>query len=249
MTGSSETVGDKTRHLVLWWVDPNAVTDPYLLDSYRARLTDEERTRQGRFVRPQDRQSFLVSRMLVRTALSRYADVAPAAWIFRRDGYGRPEIDRPRSHRFLRFNLAHTDGLAVCAVVPSLDVGVDAEQTAAPVERMSIAEQAFAPAELAVLRTLPAREQQRRFFELWTLKESYIKARGLGLSLPLDQFWFELEPAGCRIQFTPAIQDEPRAWQFVLCTPVATHQVAVALRRGQEPDWRVDLRHIVPPAF
>jgi 4'-phosphopantetheinyl transferase len=214
----------------LWLAEPEQLTEPRLLEECHALLDGSERERHQRFHFEKHRRQFLVSHALVRLCLSRYAPVPPQAWTFTVNAYGRPEITGQGSPR-LRFNLSHTDGMAICAVVLDAEVGVDVEDTLRPGETVGIADRFFAPAEIAALRALPVERQRERFFELWTLKESYIKARGLGLSLPLEQFAFELQPGQPpRIAFDPRLQDEPEAWQFFQLQPSARHKAALAVR-------------------
>jgi 4'-phosphopantetheinyl transferase len=149
----------------------------------------------------------------------------------------------------LRFNLSHTDGMAVCAVALDVDVGADVEFSERPGQTVELAESFFAPDEVAALEALPAEHRRERFFELWTLKESYIKARGAGLSLPLDQFAFHLEPGRApRVSFDPRLGDEPEAWQFVRLKLAAHHPVAVAVRRTRGLPLRVRCQRTVPLA-
>ncbi|OJH38627.1 4'-phosphopantetheinyl transferase family protein [Cystobacter ferrugineus] len=240
----------------LWIVEPERVTEPRLLAAYLALLGEEERARHQRFRFEKHRQQFLVSHALVRVTLSRYAPVAPQDWRFSTNAYGRPEIAGEGLPR-LRFNLSHTDGMAVCAVALDTEVGVDVEHSGRMGQTVELAESFFSPSEVADLHSLPEALQRERFFDYWTLKESYIKARGAGLSLPLDQFAFHLAPGQPpRISFDPRMVDDPETWQFVQVRLSAEHPAAVAVRRdrrlslsvrcqrstplaGQEPPWWV----------
>jgi len=192
-----------------------------------------------RFRFERDRRIQLATRALVRTILSKYEDVPPAAWRFETGEKGRPEIAHPPSS--LRFNLSNTHGLVVCAVVREVDVGVDVE----PLDRrwsMRIAERYFSPAEVAALRTLPEEARARRFLDLWTLKESYIKARGLGLALPLDRFTFVLEAGRPpRVEIAPELGDRGESWQFARLEPTPRHVLALCVRRCGEEDAKVAL--------
>jgi 4'-phosphopantetheinyl transferase len=230
----------------LWVVEPEQVTTPWLLAEYRALLDADERERQVRFYFERHRQQFLVSHALVRVVLSRYAPVSPRDWRFTPNEYGRPAIVG-EGLSWLRFNLSHTDGMAVCAVARDTEVGTDVEDSHRSGQTVEIADSFFAPSEVAALLALPTWRQRERFFEYWTLKESYIKARGMGLSLPLAHFAFHLEPGQApRIAFDPRLVDEPEAWQFMQLRPSARHYAAVALRQPRSVPLTVRLQRLVP---
>jgi 4'-phosphopantetheinyl transferase len=109
-------------------------------------------------------------------------------------------------------------------------VGVDVENTRREIDTLKLAERYFAPSEAADLRGLAASSRQERFFEYWTLKEAYAKARGMGMSLPFDRFSFELTPGQPpRVSFSPALRDNAENWQFELGTPTEQHRLGVAV--------------------
>lgn len=217
------------------------------LDAYKQLMTPDEHDRMARFVFEKDRRSFLLTRALVRTMLSRYAPVAPSAWRFITNVHGRPEIlDRAANVPDLRFNISHTNGLIACAVTIGREVGVDVEHVGRQLMH-DIAGRHFAPAEVTDLRSLPEDEQHTVFYDYWTLKESYIKARGFGLALPLGDFAFKLNPpAPPTISFEPALEDDPATWQFLQEWPTPTHRLALAVRRDGS-DLPVRIREVVPP--
>lgn len=210
-------------------------------------LTPEERTRMARFHFERDRHRYLITRALVRTVLSRYAPIAPADWIFEPGPHGRPYITNlhPLAQQ-LRFNLSHTDGLVVLAVTTGREVGVDTESTArtAPLE---VADRFFSRQEAQALRALPAAEQAHRFWELWTFKESYIKARGLGLSLPLSKFSLQLDAdARVDIGFDDGLDDSPARWRFWQLRPDADHLVALCLEASTTERVEFSCRAVQP---
>ncbi len=96
------------------------------------------------------------------------------------------------------------------------------------------------------LRALPEADQPVVFFDYWTLKEAYIKARGLGLALPLGQFTF-LRPPGRapEIAFAPELHDDPASWQFAQFWPTPDHRMAVAVRRTGR-DLPIEVTAVVP---
>jgi 4'-phosphopantetheinyl transferase len=238
-----EPIGRQEVHL--WYTLCRNVTDAALIQAYHDLMSPAERAQQARFVFAKDRHQYLVTRALVRTVLSRYVPEDPRAWSFRTNDYGRPEVAGPREVP-IRFNLSHAGGMVVCLVALDRTIGVDVMRFLdhAPLE---VADRFFAADETAELRSLPLAQQGRRFFEYWTLKESYIKARGMGLSLPLDQFSLHLgKPGPIRISFLPGIQDDPDPWQFNLLDLAEEYLVAVAIRRMDEPDLVILPRETIP---
>lgn len=223
------------------------MTDRATLAAYDALLTTEERAKQRRFRFAIDRHDCLVTRALVRTTLSRYAPVDPAAWRFELNQYGRPHLAPGQCDPDLRFNLSHTRGLIACAVTLGREIGCDVEWLGRSGETVAIADRYFSTSEVRSLRALPEEEQRERFFCYWTLKESYIKARGMGLALPLDQFSLRLDggpPIG--IEFDARLADDPRQWQFELQRPTRDHLLALGVRRGTGTDLALRVLKTVP---
>jgi 4'-phosphopantetheinyl transferase len=214
-------------------------------DAYLALMSVDEHERMARLIFERDRRRFLLTRALVRTMLSRYGRVAPAGWKFIENVHGRPELaDRPAGVPDLRFNISHTEGLIACAVTIGREVGVDVEHIGRRLTH-DVAGRFFAPAEVDALAKLPAEEQHRVFFDYWTLKEAYIKARGFGLALPLADFAFTLAPPAPTITFEPALEDDPATWQFYQDWPTPQHRLGLAVRR-EGRDLPVRIRSVVP---
>jgi 4'-phosphopantetheinyl transferase len=231
----------------VWTVRQDAPAVQARLASYFALLTEDERERRQRFAMEDDRVRFLLGRTLARTMLARYAPIAPRDWPIEIDERGRPELRRrPAGVPDLRFNLSHTPGLIACAVSIGREVGVDVEFVGRRIIHDDIPERFFSAREVADLRALPIDAQSTVFFDYWTLKESYIKARGLGLALPLGQFTFLLngdQPP--TIEFAPELPDDPATWQFAQYWPTTEHRMAVAVRR-RGPDLPIVVSDVVP---
>jgi 4'-phosphopantetheinyl transferase len=226
----------------LWLVFEDEVEGAAPLDDYRSLLTDEERAKEARFYFERDRRRYLVTRALIRTVLSGYSGVEPREWRFATNDYGRPRVASPEGLGTLSFNLAHTAGLIVCACVSAGAIGVDTEhvQRDAPLD---IADRYFSAAEVRELQASSPEQRAERFFYYWTLKESYIKAIGTGLSTPLDRFSFRLTPAGAiGLSFHEGLNDDPLRWRFWLLDPAPTHLVAVCAERAQ----RLTVRKVIP---
>ena len=217
-----------------------------LKDRYLELLSPEEHERMARLVFERDRRRFLLTRALVRTMLSRYAAVPPKDWAFVANVHGRPELlDRPDGVPDLRFNISHTDGLIACAVTIGREVGVDVEHVGRRLTR-DVPARFFAPREVADLHAVPEPERHKIFFDYWTLKEAYIKARGFGLALPLADFAFRLSSSSPpEISFEPALPDDPATWQFAQAWPTPMHRLGLAVRRSG-PDLAIRIRQVTP---
>ncbi len=229
----------------MWLTTPETITEPALLATYAAWMNAEETARQARFMFPRHRQQFLVARAMVRTTLSRYVDLEPSAWRFVKNQWGRPDIDPGHGLGDLCFNLSHTNGMVAVAVARG-ELGVDVEDTWRRSHTDQIAEHFFAPSEVLALRALPSDRQHARFFELWTLKEAYIKARGMGLAIALHSFAYGLDGPSITIAIDDSHGDVAAGWQFMLGTPSERHRLALAMRfPGGEPA-RVRIVEVVP---
>ncbi|MBK9258282.1 MAG: 4'-phosphopantetheinyl transferase superfamily protein [Polyangiaceae bacterium] len=232
----------------LWYVDPDAIEDWYLLAAYHSVMSPDEAQQQARYRFPAGRKEYLVTRALVRSVLSAYAPVLPRDWVFVRNQHGRPEIAGPSGAPRLRFNLSNTRGMIVCLVARDREVGVDVEDIHRRGETVAVADRFFSPFEAAALNRQPPSRQRDRFFDYWTLKEAYIKARGMGLAIPLDHFSYHLEnPEAIRISFAPELPDNPDRWQFSLTTLGGRHRIATAIeRRSGEAPICIEMLRTVP---
>jgi 4'-phosphopantetheinyl transferase len=208
----------------IWLTDPSRATDPGLRREYRDLLPPAERQKCDRYRVPERRLGALVTRALVRTTLSHYCPaVAPREWEFVEIDNGRPELVPGLTALPLRFNLSRTDGLIACAVTLSHAIGVDVEAIDPSRRMAAIMDRYFAPAEQQDVGP-----DWERFYTYWTLKEAYAKARGVGLSIPLNAVAFDLA-APIRITFDPRIEDDPARWHFAVRRPTPRHLLAVAI--------------------
>ena len=227
------------------------IRDPALLERYRELLSQDELEQGQRFHHADDRHRYLLTRALLRTTLSRYAPRAPHEWNFTRDAFGRPlVIDSYPPCAAVVFNLSHTRELILLGVTRDPALGVDVEAIAASCAGLPLAERYFSRAEIAGLRVLSPERQVRRFFDLWTLKESYIKALGRGLSIPLRDFEFDIELNRVTLRAEPRVDREPQRWHFSLFQPRADHIAAVCTQRPVGPraesSPRLVLKKVVP---
>lgn len=211
----------------VWFAEPGQAADPERRARLMALLSNDETQRLARLRFEPDRQLFLVAHALLRAVLSRHEGIDPRAWHFCTGVHGRPEISAPPSR--LRFTLTHTRGLAACAVTLDRDIGFDVQHISND-RSIDLAGRVFSPRELHDLRSAPSAVRAVRFFEYWTLKEAYLKARGAGLTLPLDSFSFDRDAQGeWRIAFTTSADNDLGRWKFWSWRVGARHQAALAV--------------------
>lgn len=232
----------------LWLAFYDEITDEHLLSEYRALLNPAEKEQQSRFYFSRDRLRYLVTRALVRTVLSRYLPIHPRDWMFSTNAYGCPEIANAEAkEECISFSISHTHSLIVLGVTRHRALGVDVENVEAREALLDIADRFFAPQEVAALNAVPAQQQQYRFFEYWTFKESYIKARRMGLSLPLDKFSFHYShDQSVEIAIDPELADDATRWQFWQFRPRSEYLVAICAERVGDKPPIVTVRQAVP---
>ena len=232
----------------VWFARPEDFRNEVELARYRTWLSDEERARADRYLSADDRHLFLVAHALLRSTLSRYGRRRPEEWQFTTGEHGRPElIGESVAATRPGFSLSHTHGLVACLVSDEVDCGVDVEGRGRVADPRGLAARYFSRAERDALDALPDTQVDTRFLEYWTLKEAYVKARGLGLELPLDGFRFTFEgrrPIG--VVFGARIPDQAQRWQFEQCRPGPGHVLAVAVRRGGGGIRKVVVRRALP---
>jgi 4'-phosphopantetheinyl transferase len=234
-----------TAHL--WVVDLASVDTP-VVENLRLLLSEGELKRAQRFQFERDRRTFLVSYGLLRSALTWVVPgVRPKDWIFTRAPNGRPEIDQPSLLPWLRFNISHTTGLVACLVTAKNDCGVDVEAVVPVPDLESLSWRILAPSERAHIAALPDHMRHCGFFRLWTLKEAYAKARGLGVSLPFEQLPFECHEDGIRLDIDPTLNDGGQ-WYFEQWQPRSGYILSLAVRRGQG-GFRGVVRHTGVPSL
>jgi len=220
-------MADDTIELFVGLIE--TIDAPGAADACRRLLSVDERIRADRFMFERHRRQYIFAHAMLRLALSKVApNVAPSDWSFGAGRYGRPFVAAPKTSTPLHFSLSHADGCVACVVSRHETVGVDVETVSRRVAPLSTAHRFFAPEEVETLRGLPEPAAIDRFFDYWTLKEAYLKARGFGLNLPLDAFAMQVSREAIEISFKPDIADDPEGWRFSLCSPSPSHRLAIA---------------------
>jgi len=168
--------------------------EPAMLYRLESTLSADEKQRASQFYFPRDRRRFVAGRGLVRDILARYTDADPAELQFTYNDYGKPRLRQLGRADAIRFNLSHSNEIGVLAVSRERDVGIDIETLRGDTSILDVADSFFSRNEVLRLFALPKHLRCEAFYRCWVRKEAYIKARGMGLSIPLHSFEVSLSP-------------------------------------------------------
>ncbi len=200
------------------------------VETFQELLSTDERRRADAFRFSRDRDNFIVARAVLRIILGQYLRLPPAHLRFSYNPFGKPELDTATGGRPLFFNLSHAGNIALYAIASGREVGIDVERVREGVACAEIVEHFFSRREVAAWRVLSPEVQTQAFFNCWTRKEAYIKARGAGLSLPLDKFDVSLSPHEPAALLTTHLDTQEAArWSLRELTPGPRYVAAIAV--------------------
>jgi 4'-phosphopantetheinyl transferase len=232
--------------LHLWCAYPDDLLDEEAEQACALLLSDDEKERWRGFKFDRHRREYLATHALARIALSQYRGIPPQAWRFQMNAYGKPSV-APECG--LHFNLSNALSLVVCLISEGAQVGVDVESRARSASIAEVGPRMFSTQEMAQFESLPEVEKPERAIRLWTLKEAYVKARGMGLALPLNEFSFLFEDAkSIRMEMDRTLDDSPSRWRFCLLQHAA-HCIALVAENRGVPELNVwEARPLLAPA-
>jgi 4'-phosphopantetheinyl transferase len=157
-------------------------------------LSRDEYQKAMRYYRPVDRDRFIVGRGILRKIISAYLALPADQLRFTYNEYGKPAVSDDQNDCALNFNLSHSAELILYAVTRERVVGIDIEYIREDFATLEIAEHFFSKDEVEALKSLPTDQRTIGFFNCWSRKEAFIKAKGMGVSYPLDRFTVSLAP-------------------------------------------------------
>jgi len=229
--------------------------EPAELEEFMAVLSPDEQARARRFQFERDRQRYIAGRGILRNVLAAYLGRQPSELQCNYSPSGKPSLAANSNPNRLCFNLSHSHTLAVYALTRNREIGIDVERLRTDFPCEQIAERFFSAPEVSKLRALPDQAKHEAFFNCWTRKEAYIKARGEGLSIGLDRFEVSLAPEE-QAALLNVVDDPSEAarWTIEKLSPAPSYVGAVAVKsRGLEFKyyrWPFDLGHpaLAPPS-
>lgn len=232
-TPPPDSLNLKSHHVHIWRISLDLSTDS--VKSIESTLSADELERAARFHFQLDKNRFIVAHGILRKLLGRYLHCDPTELTFSLNQYGKPAL----VNSALEFNLSHSGNFALIAVTQGRKVGVDVERIRQGISSHVIAQQYFSKSEVAELQSLPIEQRESAFFTCWTRKEAYIKAQGLGLSLPLESFDVSLTPGQLSIlrATRPDLQESAR-WTLRSLDVELNYAGAVAVE-GAALDFRL----------
>ena len=200
-----------------------------------ATLSADETERAARFHFLEDRDRFIAAHGCLRDILARYLHCKPGRLILSVNQYGKPVLEDYK----LEFNLSHSGDFALVAITSERKVGVDIERFRSDIEFESIASRYFSQSEVSELLALTSEQKAHGFFNCWTRKEAYIKAHGLGLSLPLEGFDVSLIPnEPVILRATRPDPQEATRWTL-LSLEVDSGYVSAVAAEGKDLEFRL----------
>jgi 4'-phosphopantetheinyl transferase len=231
-------VPELADHEVHVWRTPLEQPPEHLQTLWQT-LAPEELQRANRFHFEKDRRHYVAGRGILRALLGRYLRREPAGLTFAYNPQGKPSLAGDAA-RTLSFNVSHSHGLALIAVTRGREVGVDLERIRPEFAGERVAERFFSPSEVAALRALAAAERLEAFFACWTRKEAYLKATGMGLSLPLDCFDVSLTPGEAALKATRHDPTAVQRWSLRDVPPGPGYAGALAVESNGWHLWCAD---------
>jgi 4'-phosphopantetheinyl transferase len=201
--------------------------DPTQLSAFISTLSPDEADRSRRFHRDSDRDRFVAGRGWLRCILGDYLSLDPSVLRFAYDSNGKPRL-AGAANQLLRFNMSHSDGIALYAVCTRCEVGVDVERVSSDVDVEALAQRFFSAAERVELAALSADDRRQAFFDCWTRKEAYLKAVGIGLGTPTQDFSVTVR-SGSAGELTVSADRATRRWSLYAIDAGAGYAAAVAV--------------------
>lgn len=199
-----------------------------LAELYRLRelLADEEYERACRYLHRPSRDQFITTRAFLRLTLGRYLGLEPSRVRLTTSSTGKPQLEGGGLH----FNVSHSHELALIAVTRKAEVGVDIERVRSVASHLDMADRYFTPGETVALRRLPPGAREQAFYHIWTRKEAFLKATGLGLSHGLERFEVSVPPDDpARILHIDGDRGAGERWAMTSLDPGQGYVAALAI--------------------
>jgi len=210
------------------------IFDDSQIDYFKSLLSEDEKNRAARFRFDKPRKQFIAARGQLRILIAAYTKLLPEQIRFKYNSYGKPSLEMPANSARLFFNVSHSHQLALIAFSNQYELGVDIEWVPPDFNGLHLASRFFSQKEVKQLRQVPEALKNEAFFNAWTRKEAYIKARGKGLSIPLSGFSVTLIPGEpARLIETGHDPEAVHSWSVKDLPVPSNYKGAVVANTGQ----------------
>ena len=208
------------------------------IETFKRILSDDEKEKAAKFKFDIHREQAVISRGVLRTLLGKYIKKHPHDLRFGYTEFGKPFLKENSS---LGFNVSHSGNRAIFGFVHHAEIGVDIEKRKDDFEVMEIAQHFFSSDEILALENLPQIQRISAFYRCWTRKESFIKAKGSGLSFSLSSFSVSLDVDGAKLLRTNWDAAEKGEWRLYSLAPEKNYLAALSVRGDinavRQRDW------------
>lgn len=230
----------KGNEVSVYWIAIPPMAQTSLADRAIDWLDDEELRTYRSYRVEFKKMEFMTGRILMKSLLAeRCSFPSPRRIRFRKNQYGKPLLDHARMKGEYPdnpgFNLSHTTLFVACAVLDSGEVGIDVEDIGR--DNLNLMNGVFTEREIEYVESrVSAQEKREAFYEVWTRKEAYVKATGLGLTIPLRSF--EVPFVEC--------SDTQDGWTYFSDRLSEQYVISVAVKERAGVVWR---RHLFEVDF
>lgn len=220
------------------------------ISEYENILNYEELKRYKSFINKNSQTQYLISRALLYSTLSKYTAIPPDDIVLSYNKYGKPYLNEIMNAQDLKFNLSHSNGIAVCALTAKREIGIDIEKIRFIKNIKSIIKKFFTADEVKIFTAFPEKFYDERFVEYWTLKEAYLKALGYGLYMPLNSISLDYESEKViNYSYTSTNSANNPSYQhkFFLFDVPPLYKLSVCVNHNQpEQCFNITIRHTAP---
>ncbi|HXD11351.1 MAG TPA: 4'-phosphopantetheinyl transferase superfamily protein [Anaerolineales bacterium] len=200
------------------------------LARYESMLAQDEKARAGRFYFERDRDRYIFGRGILRTLLGGYLRLSPDQINFTYEPDGKPAVEHISPEHKLQFNLAHSNAWAVYIFGWDRLVGIDIEHIRPLQDANHFAGQYYTARESELINSLSGDEKWATFYKIWTCKEAFLKAKGTGLTVPINHAEISLQTSNsAHLASIDGDTEQAAVWRLEIFNPIANYQAAIAV--------------------
>ena len=229
-------LSDRCIHLWKTKLDISSVELEQLAES----LSVDEIARANRFKFLEHKNSFIAARGFLRQILSKYLQKSAKDIVFNYSDRGKPLL----VNTDIQFNISHSQNIALYCVTRHNSIGIDLEYLKKNIEHDKIASRFFNESEYQAIIELSLNERQRAFFQLWTIKEAYLKATGEGLGGGLETIKVDLDgDLQTKVKAIGSDREEVNNWHFWSFFPQENFVATVAINKESSKRSHIDIQY------